>query len=101
MQKWVVQDVMLFNEFDWTMASIIAFDWPLKYGRHTSSICVHLTCFTDTVFAVSEIIMKYLLYQSIDLILSGQYEQSSKLLHQIIVLFTECIANLMKCCGNY
>ena len=52
MQKWVVQDVMLFKVFDWTMAFIIAFDWLLKYGRHASSISVHLACSTDMVFAV-------------------------------------------------
>ena len=38
MQIWVVHDVMLFKLFDWTMASIIAFDWLLRYGRHASRI---------------------------------------------------------------
>ena len=32
-----VNDVMLFKIFDWTMASIIAFDWLWKNPRHVSN----------------------------------------------------------------
>ena len=35
-QKWVVQDVMLFKISDWTMVSIVVFDWLWKNPRHAS-----------------------------------------------------------------
>ena len=34
-----VHDVMLFKMFDWTMASIIAFDWLSKNPCHASNPC--------------------------------------------------------------
>ena len=52
MKKLVVHDVKFLKLFDWTMVSIIAFDWLLKYGRRASSIWVHLACSMDMVFAV-------------------------------------------------
>ena len=36
-QKMAVHDVMLFMIFDWTMASIVAFDWLWKNLRHASN----------------------------------------------------------------
>ena len=51
-QKWVVHDVMLFRPSDWTIVSVIAFDWLSKYVHHARSISVHLACSTVMVFAV-------------------------------------------------
>ena len=59
-QKWVVQDIMLFKIFDWSMACILTFDWLSNYVRHTSSISVHLACSTDMVFVV---IIKHAAYK--------------------------------------
>ena len=42
-----------FRPFDWTMASILGFDWLSKIARHAYNISVHLACSADMVFTVS------------------------------------------------
>ena len=53
-QNMVVQDLMLFKLFDWTIIPIIAFDWLSKNARHSINILVLLACSTVMVLAVKD-----------------------------------------------